>query len=324
MEDGMEVDRVPLQKMYRGMLRIRKFEEAIWRVYTSGLMHGLAHLYSGEEAIAVGVCEALREDDTITSTHRGHGHCVAKGGDLGRMMAEVMGRVTGHCRGKGGSMHIADMSVGILGANGIVGGSFGIATGAALSAKMRGTDQVTVCFFGDGATNQGVFYEVMNMAGIWRLPVVYVCENNLYGQYTAADRVLAGDRIADRSMPFGIPAAEVDGTDVVAVHEATLPGIERARSGNGPSFLVCHAYRYGGHHVGDPGESYRPAAEIEAWTAKDPIEILKGRLLESEAATAGELEKIEGEVDREVAEAVESAKAAPYPDVEEVSEHVYA
>jgi pyruvate dehydrogenase E1 component alpha subunit len=189
---------------------------------------------------------------------------------------------------------------------------------------MRGTDQVTVCFFGDGATNQGVFYEVMNMAGIWRLPVVYVCENNLYGQYTAADRVLAGDRIADRSMPFGIPAAEVDGTDVVAVHEATLPGIERARSGNGPSFLVCHAYRYGGHHVGDPGESYRPAAEIEAWTAKDPIEILKGRLLESEAATAGELEKIEGEVDREVAEAVESAKAAPYPDVEEVSEHVYA
>ncbi|MDP6776498.1 MAG: thiamine pyrophosphate-dependent dehydrogenase E1 component subunit alpha [Candidatus Latescibacteria bacterium] len=320
----MEVDRVPLQKMYRGMLRIRKFEEAIWRVYTSGLMHGLAHLYSGEEAIAVGVCEALREDDTITSTHRGHGHCVAKGGDLGRMMAEVMGRVTGHCRGKGGSMHIADMSVGILGANGIVGGSFGIATGAALSAKMRGTDQVTVCFFGDGATNQGVFYEVMNMAGIWRLPVVYVCENNLYGQYTAADRVLAGDRIADRSMPFGIPAAEVDGTDVVAVHEATLPGIERARSGNGPSFLVCHAYRYGGHHVGDPGESYRPAAEIEAWTAKDPIEILKGRLLESEAATAGELEKIEGEVDREVAEAVESAKAAPYPDVEEVSEHVYA
>ena len=320
----MELDRGLLLKMYRGMLRIRKFEEAIWQVYTGGLMHGLAHLYSGEEAVAVGVCEALRTDDTITSTHRGHGHCVAKGGDLGRMMAEVMGRVTGHCRGKGGSMHIADMSVGILGANGIVGGSFGIATGAALSAKMRGTDQVTVCFFGDGATNQGVFYEVMNMAGIWKLPVVYVCENNLYGQYTAADRVLAGERIADRSLPFGIPAEDVDGTDVAGVYEAVMPAVERARSGGGPAFLVCHTYRYGGHHVGDPGESYRPADEIEAWAAKDPIERLKGRLAGDDPATAKELEEIEAEVGQEVKEAVRSAKAAPYPDVEEVAEHVYA
>ena len=320
----MVLDRQLLLDMYRGMLRIRRFEEQIWTVYTGGLMYGLAHLYIGEEAVAVGACSALRVDDYITSTHRGHGHCVAKGGRLDRMMAEVMGKVTGHCRGKGGSMHIADMSIGILGANGIVGGSFGIATGAALSSKMRKTDRVTVCFFGDGAANQGIFSEVMNLAAIWSLPVIYVCENNHYGEYTPVEKVTAGKRIADRAMPFGIPAKVVDGTDVVAVYEATAEAVQRARSGGGPSLIECDTYRYHGHHVGDPGVGYRPKEEIDAWMAKDPIERLKQKLLEEGQTTEAELEAIDEAVQQEVLDAVESARSAPYPDVEEVSEHVYA
>ena len=247
------------------MLRIRHFEEQIFEVYTSGLMHGLAHLYIGEEAVAVGVCTALRDDDFITSTHRGHGHCVAKGGKLDEMMAEVMGRVTGICRGKGGSMHIADMSVGILGANGIVGGGFGIATGAALSVKLRKTDQVAVCFFGDGASNQGIFFEVMNYAAIWDLPIVYVCENNQYGEYTATDAVTAGDTIADRAKPFGIPGSTIDGNDVEVVYEAANEAIQRARTGDGPTLIECMTYRHRGHHVGDPGDGYRLEEERQEW-----------------------------------------------------------
>ena len=251
--------------IYRNMLRIRRFEEQIFEVYTGGLMHGLAHLYIGEEAVAVGVCSALRDDDYITSTHRGHGHCVAKGGNLDQMMAEVLGRVTGYCRGKGGSMHIADMSLGILGANGIVGGGFGIATGAALSAKLRKTDQVAVCFFGDGASNQGVFFEVMNTASIWDLPVVYVCENNQYGEYTATDSVTAGDTIADRAKPFGIPSSTIDGNDVVIVHKTAAAAVARAREGKGPTLIECMTYRHRGHHVGDPGDGYRSEEERQAW-----------------------------------------------------------
>ncbi len=320
----MGLDRQLLLDMYRGMLCIRRFEEEIWNVYTGGLMHGLAHLYIGEEAVAVGVCSALREDDYITSTHRGHGHCVAKGGRLDRMMAEVMGKVTGHCRGKGGSMHIADMSSGILGANGIVGGGFGIATGAALSAKLRKTDQVTACFFGDGAANQGIFFEVMNHAAIWKLPVIYVCENNHYGEFTATETVTAGACIADRAAPFGIPGRAVDGSDVVAVYGAAAEAVERARSGEGASLIECDTYRYRGHHVGDPGETYRSREEIDAWMAKDPIERLKGKLMGEEQATEAELNAVEEGVQKEVLEALESAKAAPYPDVEEVREHVFA
>ena len=312
-----------LLKMYRNMLRIRRFEEQIYEVYTGGLMHGLAHLYIGEEAVAVGACTALRDDDYITSTHRGHGHCVAKGGNLEYMMAEVMGRVTGHCRGKGGSMHIADMSVGILGANGIVGGGFGIATGAALSAKKRGTDQVAVCFFGDGASNQGIFFETMNFAAIWQLPIIYLCENNHYGEYTATQSVTAGKCIADRATPFGIPSAQADGRDAIAVYEATAQAVERARSGGGPTLIECDTYRYRGHHVGDPGESYRPQEERDEWLAKDPINRLREKMKTEKLASEAELDAEVREVESEVTNAVEAAKKADYPDVSEVNQHVY-
>jgi pyruvate dehydrogenase E1 component alpha subunit len=305
------------------MLRIRRFEEQIWEIYTSGLMHGLAHLYIGQEAVAVGVCTALTDDDYITSTHRGHGHCIAKGGDLDQMMAEVMGRVTGICRGKGGSMHIADMSIGILGANGIVGGGFGIATGAALSAKLRKTDQVAVCFFGDGASNQGIFFEVMNHAAIWDLPIVYVCENNQYGEYTATDSVTAGDAIADRAKPFGIPGSIIDGNDVQIVYEATQEAVQRARSGGGPSLIECTTYRHRGHHVGDPGDGYRSDEERQEWQKKDPIVRFRAVMIESGIAES-KLEAIDQEVKADVKNAVESAKSAPWPDVEEVNLHVFA
>lgn len=311
------------KQIFRSMLRIRRFEEQIWDVYTSGLMHGLAHLYIGEEAVAVGVCAALRDDDYITSTHRGHGHCVAKGGKLDEMMAEVMGRVTGICRGKGGSMHIADMSVGILGANGIVGGGFGIATGAALSAKLRKTDQVAVCFFGDGAANQGIFFEVMNHAAIWDLPVVYVCENNQYGEYTATDAVTAGDTIADRAKPFGIPSSVIDGNDVEVVYAAASEAVERARKGGGPSMIECSTYRHRGHHVGDPGDGYRSDEERAEWEAKDPITRYRAALVESGIDEA-DLDRIDEEVKEEVADAVEKAQGAPWPDVSEADQHVYA
>ena len=310
--------------MYRNMLRIRRFEEQIWEVYTGGLMDGLAHLYIGEEAVAVGVCSALGQDDYITSTHRGHGHCVAKGGRLDRMMAEVMGRVTGYCRGKGGSMHITDLSLGILGANGIVGGGFGIATGAAMSAKMRKSGQVAACFFGDGAANQGIWFEVMNLAAIWDLPVIYVCENNQYGEHTAADRVTAGESIADRAKPFGIPGTIVDGMDVLAVHAAAQEAVDRARSGRGPSMIECDTYRYRGHHVGDPGLAYRSKEEIDSWIARDPIARLRRSMLDAGEPTESALETIDQEVQQEVADALESAKSAPWPDVDEVADHVYA
>src|SRR5205809_4411771 len=233
---------------YRQMMKIRLFEEQVNQLYMSAKMPGLAHLYIGQEAVAVGVCETLRQDDYITSTHRGHGHCLAKGASLDRMFAELLGKAPGYCRGKGGSMHIADQETGNLGANAIVGGSAGIATGAAMSAKMRGSDQVSVCFFGEGALGQGLLYEVMNMASLWKLPVVYVCENNLYNEYTSYEDVTAGS-ITARAEAFGIPAEEVDGQDVLAVYEASARAVERARRGDGPSFLACATYRYQGHHV---------------------------------------------------------------------------
>src|SRR5881628_632238 len=218
--------------MYAQMYRIRVFEEHVNELYTSGKMPGLAHLYVGEEAVAVGVCQALRPDDYITSTHRGHGHCLAKGASVDRMYAELLGKEPGYCKGKGGSMHIADQERGNLGANAIVGGSTGIATGAALSAKKRGTDQVAVCFFGEGALGQGLLYEVMNLAALWRLPVVFLCENNLYGEYTHFQETTAGS-LGDRPRAFGIPVHEVDGQDVLAVNQATRDAVERARRGDG-------------------------------------------------------------------------------------------
>ena len=236
--------------MYQQMAKIREFEENVNELYTSARMPGLAHLYIGEEAVAVGVCQTLRRDDYITSTHRGHGHCLAKGASVDRMFAELLGKEAGYCRGKGGSMHIADPDTGNLGANAIVGGSAGIATGAAFSAKRLGAGQVAVCFFGEGAWGQGLLYEVMNMAQLWKLPVIYVCENNLYNEYTHYRETTAGE-LMGRAQAFGIDAEEVDGQDVRAVYAAATRLVARARGGEGPAFLLCNTYRYRGHHVGD-------------------------------------------------------------------------
>src|SRR5512144_3022654 len=258
--------------MYRQMAKIRAFEEQVNELYKSAKMPGLAHLYVGEEAVAVGVCEALHRDDFITSTHRGHGHCLAKGASVNRMFAELLGKESGYCRGKGGSMHIADPETGNLGANAIVGGGAGIATGAALSAKRLSTGRVSVCFFGDGALGQGLLYECMNMAQLWKLPVLYVCEDNVYGEYTHQRETLAGEMSA-RARAFGVHAEDVDGQDVRAVYATAARLVERARHGDGPAFLVCHTYRYRGHHVGDINRDYyRSKDEEQDWmTQRDPL-----------------------------------------------------
>jgi pyruvate dehydrogenase E1 component alpha subunit len=311
--------------MYRDMIAIRLFEEQVNDLYRSAKMPGLAHLYIGEEAVAVGVCSALRRDDWITSTHRGHGHCLAKGAEPGRMFAELLGKEAGYCRGKGGSMHIADHANGNLGANAFVGGSAGIATGAAQSAKLRGTDQVAVCFFGEGALGQGLLYEVMNMAALWKLPVVYVCENNHYNEYTHFSETTAGE-LGARAAAFGIPSEDVDGQDVRAVHAAAARAVDRARAGGGPSFLVCDTYRYHGHHVGDVDRAYyRSKDEEEEWrSTRDPIAKHGAWLVEQALADAEALERIAAGAEAEIAAGVAFALEAPFPPAEEVTEHVFA
>src|SRR6266508_1223536 len=310
--------------MYRQMAKIRAFEEQVNELYKSAKMPGLAHLYIGQEAVAVGVCEALRRDDLITSTHRGHGHCLAKGASVSRMFAELLGKEPGYCRGKCGSMHIADPETGNLGANAIVGGSAGIATGAALSAKMRGSGQVAVCFFGDGALGQGVLYETMNMASLWKLPVIYVCENNLYGEYTPCGDTIAGEILA-RARAFGIHAETVDGQDVQLVNAAMRKLVERARAGEGPAFLECKTYRYYGHHVGDVNREYRTREEEREWMTKhDPLLTLAGRLTAQRLADESVFERIQTDVKAEIETGVQYALSAPYPDVSQVDEDVYA
>jgi len=311
--------------LYTKMLRIRLFEEQVNDLYTSAKMPGLAHLYIGEEAVAVGVCAALRNDDYITSTHRGHGHCLAKGASVDRMFAELLGKEAGYCRGKGGSMHIADQERGNLGANAIVAGSVGIATGAALSAKKRGTDQVAVCFFGEGALGQGILYECMNMAALWKLPVVYACENNMYNEYTHYSETTAGD-IATRAKAFGIPFQEIDGQDVRAVHQASIDAVERARSGGGPSFLMFLTYRQRGHHVGDVDRSYyRSKDEERTWAEeRDPVKALATALIAAGSVDAAAFDRIEEEVRTEIQEGVSFALEAPYPEPGEVKTDVYA
>jgi pyruvate dehydrogenase E1 component alpha subunit len=316
----LPVDEQVALGMAERMLRIRAFEAQANQLYLSAKMPGLTHLYIGEEAVAVGVCTALRRDDTITSTHRGHGHCIAKGADVRLMYCELLGKEEGYCRGKGGSMHIADHANGNLGANAIVGGSAGIATGAAFSAKALGSDRVSVCFFGEGALGQGLLYEVMNMAALWKLPVIYVCENNLYNEYTSFEDVTAGS-ITARAEAFGIPSQVVDGQDVFAVYEAAAAAVERGRRGEGPSFVECKTYRYHGHHVGDVDRSYyRSKDEEEQWAReRDPLLLVAARLCDDAA-----IERFRGQVEAEVAEAVAYALEAPYPDPSEVTEHVYA
>jgi acetoin:2,6-dichlorophenolindophenol oxidoreductase subunit alpha len=312
-------------RMYRRMLMIRLFEDQVNQLYTRALMPGLAHLYTGEEAVAVGVCEALNTSDYITSTHRGHGHCVAKGAALDRMFAELLGKEAGYCKGKGGSMHIADPDTGNLGANAIVGGSAGIATGAAFSAKRLGTGQVAVCFFGDGALGQGLLYEVMNMAAIWKLPVIYVCENNLYNEYTHFSEVTAGD-IVSRGPAFGVPGEKVDGQDVRTVYATAKRLVDRARAGEGPAFLICETYRYHGHHVGDVNrEYYRSKQEEQKWkTERDPVKILADSLIAQNLTDRARLDQIQAEVQSEIDKAVQFALAAPYPATDKVEQDVYA
>jgi acetoin:2,6-dichlorophenolindophenol oxidoreductase subunit alpha len=319
------IERESALRFYRQMARIRAFEEAANDLYRSAKMPGLTHLYAGQEAVAVGVCEALRKDDFITSTHRGHGHCLAKGADVQLMFAELLGKEAGYCRGKGGSMHIADFEHGNLGANAIVGGSAGIATGAALSAKMRGTDQVAVCFFGEGALGQGLVYEVMNMAALWALPVIYLCENNLYNEYTHYRETTAGEILA-RAAAFGIPGEDVEGQDVLAVHQAARRAVERGRRGAGPSFILANTYRFYGHHVGDVDRVYYRSKEEEAeWAEnRDPITCLERRLVESAVATTDELTEIVESTRAEIAAGVAFALEAPYPSEDQVTEHVFA
>jgi pyruvate dehydrogenase E1 component alpha subunit len=312
-------------QFYRQMVKIRLFEEQVNQLYLSAKMPGLAHLYIGEEAVAVGVCQALRPDDYITSTHRGHGHCIAKGAALDRMFAELLGKEAGYCRGKGGSMHIADQDTGNLGANAIVGGSTAIATGAALSAKMRGSDQVAVCFFGDGALGQGLLYESMNMASLWKLPVIYVCENNLYTEYTHYSETTAGELLG-RARAFDIAGQTLDGQNVREVHAAALRQVERARHGAGPGFLLCNTYRFHGHHVGDIDRAYyRSKAEEEEWkTRRDPIELLGTWLTKNRLADNATLSALANQVSAEIRSAVSFALAAEYPESDEVRQHVYA
>jgi pyruvate dehydrogenase E1 component alpha subunit len=321
--DGVKAEQ--WMRMYRRMVMIRLFEEQVNELYTRALMPGLAHLYSGEEAVAVGICEALRQTDYITSTHRGHGHCLAKGASPDRMFAELLGKKAGYCKGKGGSMHIADPATGNLGANAIVGGSAGIATGAALSAKRLGKGQVAVCFFGEGALGQGVLYEVMNLAALWKLPVIYACENNLYNEYTHYSETTAGD-ILTRGPAFGVPAESVDGQDVRAVYSTAHRLVERARKGEGPAFLVCNTYRYTGHHVGDINrEYYRSKQEEQEWkTKRDPIQNLAAWLVEEKLVDAEKLDNIQKEVRAEIQAAVDFAIAAPYPSPPEAEQDVYA
>ncbi len=310
--------------LLRGMLTIRRFEERASADYRAGRIYGVVHCYIGEEAVAVGVCSALARTDRIISTHRGHGHCIAKGADLSRMMAELYGRETGYCKGKGGSMHIADFAIGMLGANGIVAGGLSIITGAGLAAQMEGQGGVATAFFGDGAANAGPFHECLNIAATWKLPVIYVCENNLWAANTAAAATHALADIAARAAGYGIPGVIVDGNDVVAVRQAASRAVERARRGEGPSLIECKTYRWRGHTERPGQPDRRDAAEIAAWQATDPI-----ARLERQLRTAGELDDsgvaaIEHEVADAIAAAVAFAEASPFPPPAAASEDVFA
>ncbi|MBI5955512.1 MAG: pyruvate dehydrogenase (acetyl-transferring) E1 component subunit alpha [Chloroflexi bacterium] len=318
----MAVEKEKLIEMYTKMLTIRRFEQRVAELFAAGKIPGFVHLYIGEEAVAVGTCANLRPDDYITSTHRGHGHLIAKGGDLKRMMAELFGKRTGYCKGKGGSMHIADVELGILGANGIVGGGPPIAAGAALSAQYRGTDQVVACFFGDGAANQGTFHEGLNMASIWKLPVIFVCENNHYGISLSQPKHMNVADIADRARAYDIPGVMVDGNDVIAVYEAAQEAVRRARAGEGASLIECKTYRHRGHFEGDP-QVYRPPEEAEAWLKKDPLPRFEAKLMEMGVLTGEKAKQIEQGIVAKIDEAVRFAEESPFPTPEELGDDVY-
>jgi len=319
----MDIPRETLLLMYERMLKIRHFESRVRDLFAAGEMPGFVHLYLGEEAVAVGVCAALNEDDYITSTHRGHGHIIAKGGDVKRMMAELYGKATGYNKGKGGSMHIADPSLGILGANGIVGAGIPIATGAGMSSKLLKTGRVAACFFGDGASNQGTFHEAINIASAFDLPVIYVCENNLYGVGTRQSQVRKVEDIADRGIGYGIPGLAVDGNDVMAVYEASAEGVARARGGQGPTLIECKTYRWQTHFEGEP-DTYRPPEEVQAWRKGEPIAAYRRRLIEDGVLDAREAARIEEDVIAELDAAVEYARQSPLPEPETALQDLWA
>lgn len=308
--------------LYRDMLTIRRFEERLIELHADGKLVGSIHLCIGQEAVAVGVCSALRTDDYITSTHRGHGHCIAKGADMRLMMAELMGKATGYCKGKGGSMHIADIGFGHLGANGIVGGGFAIAVGAATAIQYKNRDQVVACFFGDGAANMGVFHESLNLASLWKLPVVFVCENNGYGVSTPVEKASANPDIYKRADAYNMPGVRVDGMDVVEIEEKAAEAVERARNGKGPTLIECLTYRYTGHSRSDPGV-YRTKEEVETWKKRCPVLRLRGGLIESGVSTEDELDRLDQEVLRQIEKAVQFAEESPYPTEEDLETDVY-
>ncbi len=318
-----DVDSEQLVEMYQKMFLIRSFEERVFELYAQNHVPGTIHLYSGEEAVAVGVCSALRKNDYITSTHRGHGHCLAKGAKPKRVMAEILGKRTGYCKGKGGSMHIADFKVGVLGATAVVGAGLPIATGAGLSIKLRGSDSVVACFFGDGASNQGTFHEAINMAAIWKLPVLFVCENNAYAMGTKQSTVMLVSNVADRAVAYGIPGVIVDGNDVLAVYDACRAAVENARNGEGPVLIECKTYRHMGHSRIDPAK-YRPEEEVEEWLGRDPLKSFRRRLEEMGKASRSAIQSAEQKAMREIDEAVDFALNSEYPAPDEALDGVYA
>lgn len=317
----MKIEKGKLLEMFKKMITIRQFETKVKKLFAEG-MPGFLHLYAGEEAIAVGSCANLRTNDYITSTHRGHGHLIAKGGKINKMMAELYGKKTGYCKGKGGSMHIADMELGILGANGIVGAGITIATGAGLSAKLRGTDQVTLCFFGDGASNTTRFHEGINLAAIWDLPVIFIIENNHYAESTSISSTCKLKNLSERAVAYGIPGETIESNNVIEIYEKVGRAIDRARKGKGPSIVECKTYRIYGHEEGDL-QTYKEKSDIIAWEKKDPIKIFKKYLVEEGILTEAEASKINQEVKTELEEAVKFAKESPYPAPEEALEDVY-
>lgn len=310
-------------EMLRRMQLIRAFDSMLPDLYTRQLIRGSSHAAIGQEAVAVGACAALATEDYITSTHRGHGHTIAKGGDVKRMMAELLGREDGYCRGKGGSMHIADFSIGMLGANGIVGGGFGLAGGAALSAQLRGSGQVALCFFGDGAVNQGAFHEVSNLSAIWKLPLILLCENNQFAMSARVEQMVSVRDLTRRAEAYGFPGVGVDGMDVMAVHDAVAGPRTRARLDEGPTLIVATCYRFVGHFSGDT-QRYRTRDEIQPWLERDPIGIHQRRLVDSGVLTADAADELDQEAKRAVEAALEFAVASPWPAAEEAWEDLYA
>jgi acetoin:2,6-dichlorophenolindophenol oxidoreductase subunit alpha len=310
--------------MLRQMLTIRRFEERASAGYLAGKIYGVVHCYIGEEGVAVGVCSALGQSDKIISTHRGHGHCIAKGADLNRMMAELYGRQTGYCKGKGGSMHIADFGIGMLGANGIVGGGISIVTGAGLAAQMEGKGGVAVSFFGDGASNAGPFHECLNIAATWKLPMLYVCENNMYAAQTAAAKTHALPDVAARAAGYGIPGIVVDGNDAIAVFQVASQAVDRARSGGGPTLIECKTYRWRSHTERRGQADLRDRAEVEAWQKKDPIALLERQLREQDELDDAGLAAIERDILATIENAVAFAEASPFPLPEQATDDVFA